>query len=249
MPGFISHISYRLEVKKWQLQKQDQEKVQQRKHLVQEKFRKEMGLLVDVPKPGGSGITNDGNTARHFFREPTLSASIVGIDERLIRRCSIILQALSSRYRVNVTAFDNYATETAKLFVLLYAWYYMPAIVQKVLIHGSVIVSPALLPIGQLAEEAQEARNKDIKKFREHYTRKLSRESTNLDLMRGLMLTSDPVISSLRELQKKSRGSLPSAVLAHLEASPSLTSGPSASTSATVINPSDSEYSSSTESE
>jgi hypothetical protein len=150
---------------------------------------------------------------------------------------------------VNATAFDNYAKETAKLFESLYAWYYMPASVHKVLIPRSAIVSAALLPIGQLAEEAQEARNKDIKKFREHYTRKLSRESTNLDLMRRMMLTSDPVISSLRELPKKSRGSLPSVVLALLEAPPSLTSGVSASTSATVINRSDSEYSSSTESE
>jgi len=58
----------RLEVKKWLIRKQDQEKVQQRKHLIQEKFRKEMGLLVDVPKPGGSGTTNDGNTSRLFFK-------------------------------------------------------------------------------------------------------------------------------------------------------------------------------------
>jgi len=183
------------------------------------------------------------------FWDPILSASIMGIDETLIRRCSVILQALSSRYRVNASAFDNYGKETAKLFVSLYSWYYMPASVHKVLIYGSAIVSAALLPIGHLPEEAQEARNKDIKKFREHYKRKLSRESTNLYLMRRLMLTSDPVISSLRELLKKSRGSLPSAVLALLETPPSLTSGTSASTSATVINPSDSEYSSSTESE
>jgi hypothetical protein len=52
-------------VKKWQIRKEDREKVQQRKHLIQEKFRKETGLLVDVP--GGSGTTNDGNTARIFF--------------------------------------------------------------------------------------------------------------------------------------------------------------------------------------
>jgi len=149
------------------------------------------------------------------------------------------LQALSSGYRVNVTAFDNYAKETG--FVSLYAWYCMPASVHNVLIHGSAIVSAALLLIGQLSEEAQEARNKDIKKFREHYTRKLSRELTNLDLIRKLMLTSDPVISSLRELPKKSRESLPSAVLALLEAPPSLTSGASASTSTTVVNPGDSE--------
>jgi hypothetical protein len=84
---------------------------------------------------------------------------------------------------VNATAFNNYAKVTAKLFVSLYAWYYMPASVHNVLIHGSAIVSAALLPISQLSEEAQEAGNKDIKKFRERYTRNLSQESTNLDLM------------------------------------------------------------------
>jgi hypothetical protein len=109
-------------------------------------------------------------------------------------------------------------------------------------------VYAALLPIGRLSEEAQEARNKD-KKIQRTFTRKLSRELANLDLMRRLMLTSDTVISSLRKLPKKSRGSLPSSVLALLEAPPSLTSGSSASTSATVINPSDCEYNSSTESE
>jgi hypothetical protein len=160
---------YRLEVKKWQIGKQDREKVQQRKHLIKVRFRKTMGLLVDVPTPGGGGTTNDGNTARRFSRDPTLPASITGNDETLIRTCSVILQAISSVYRVNATALDNYAKETAKLYVPHYAWYYMPAAVHKVLTHGSAIVSAALLPIGQLSEEAQEARNKDIKKFRTLY--------------------------------------------------------------------------------
>jgi hypothetical protein len=39
----LLHISHRLEVKKKQIRKQDLEKVQQRKHLIQEKFGKEMG--------------------------------------------------------------------------------------------------------------------------------------------------------------------------------------------------------------
>jgi hypothetical protein len=136
-----------------------------------------MGLLVDVPKPGGSGTTNDVYTARRFFREPTLSVSITVIDETLIRICSVILQTLSFGYRVNATAFDKYAKETAKLFVSLYALYYMPASVHKVLTHGSAIVSAALLPIGQLSEEAQEARNKNIKKFRELYVQESYREN------------------------------------------------------------------------
>jgi hypothetical protein len=76
-------------------------------------------------------------------------------------------------YRVNATAFDNDAKETAKLSVSLYAWYYMPASVHKVPIHGSAIVSAALLPIGQLSEEAQEARNKDIKKIQRTLLKKV----------------------------------------------------------------------------
>ncbi len=52
-----------------------------------------MGLMVDLVKPGGSGTSNDGNTARRFFKNPALSASITGIDEDLIRRFAGILQA------------------------------------------------------------------------------------------------------------------------------------------------------------
>jgi len=62
----------------------------------------------------------------------------------------------------------------------------MPASVHKILLHGSEIISTALLPIWQLFEEAQEARNKDLKKFRESFARKFSREETDKDLMRRL---------------------------------------------------------------
>ena len=50
------------------------------------------------------------------------------------------------------------------------------------------IISAALLPIGQLSEEAQEARNKDLKKCRESFARKISKEETNKDLMRRLLV-------------------------------------------------------------
>jgi hypothetical protein len=65
----------------------------------------------------------------------------------------------------------------------------MPASVHKILLHGSEIISAALLPIGQLSEEAQEARNKNLKKFRERFARKISREETNKDLMRRLLVS------------------------------------------------------------
>lgn len=37
-----------------------------RKTKIQDDFRKRLGLLIDVPKPG-FGSSNDGNTARRFF--------------------------------------------------------------------------------------------------------------------------------------------------------------------------------------
>lgn len=49
----LLHISYRLEVKKWQLRdKSDKENVKQRSALIQERFKVEMDLIVDKPKPG-----------------------------------------------------------------------------------------------------------------------------------------------------------------------------------------------------
>ena len=172
----LLHISYRIDNKKWQVRAEDQAGVTRRKALIQEKFKQQMGLLVDAPKPRGSGTTNDGNTARRFFSDPALSADVTGLDETLIHRFAIILQTISCGFAVNAAAFDDYAMDTARLFVSLYGWYYMPASVHKILLHGSEIISAALLPIGQLSEEAQEARNKDLKKFREIFARKISRE-------------------------------------------------------------------------
>jgi hypothetical protein len=71
----------------------------------------------------------------------------------------------------------------------------LPTSVHKVLIHGSEVIKNAVLPIGQLSEEAQEAKNKDFKFVREHHTRKISRTSTNEDLLHYLLLFSDPIIS------------------------------------------------------
>jgi hypothetical protein len=80
----------------------------------------------------------------------------------------------------------------------------MPASVHKILLHGSKIIDSHLLPIGELSEEAQEARNKDFKRFREYHTRKHSRSATNEDLIKKLLTSSDPYISSQRKEWKQS---------------------------------------------
>ncbi|XP_054723231.1 uncharacterized protein LOC129233194 [Uloborus diversus] len=161
-----------------------------------------MGLLVDMPKQI-SGTTNDGNTARRFFANPTLSSDITGLDIELIQRFSIILQAVSSEQEINEDEFEKFTFDTAKLYVQLYNWYFMPASVHKLLIHGRQIIEHAILPIGQLSEEAQEARNKDFKAFREYFSRKYSRQKTLEDIIHMLLITSDPLITKLRSNSKK----------------------------------------------
>ena len=140
--------------------------------------------------------------ARRFFENSSISATITGVSESLINRFHVILQAISS-HNIKYDNFRAYALETAWKFVELYPWYYMPTSVHKILIHGPEIIASALLPIGQLSEEAQEARNKDIKRFREDFSQKCSRENME-DIFNWLMITSDPYTSSIRKLPQKS---------------------------------------------
>ena len=171
-----------------------------------------MGLIVDIPKQG-SGTSNDGNTARRFFENPGIVSTITDIDENIIRRFGIILKTISCGFSINKEKFGVYCHETAELYVDLYNWYPMPASVHKLLVHGADIVSTAILPIGFLSEEAQEARNKDVKYMREHNTRKCSRVATNEDLFCKLLVSSDPLITSLRRNPPKQSGIIPREVI------------------------------------
>lgn len=195
----LLHISYRLEIKKWSIKgKEDQNVRDAKKKTVQDRFKSELGLLIDVVKQG-HGTTNDGNTARRFFEDPEKSADITGLDAELIRRFAVILQAITSGEHVDTVKFKEYAYKTAERYVSLYNWYYMSATVHKVLLHGAdIITCNAIIPIGDLSEEASESRNKDFRRFRAQNSRKMSRMSSNEDVIKFLLLSSDPLLSSIR---------------------------------------------------
>ncbi|XP_041448468.1 uncharacterized protein LOC121404022 [Drosophila obscura] len=80
----ILHIAYRLPFEKWQIRKSDKDAAEQHKKHIQNRVKKEMSLLVDIPMPG-AGNTNNGNTARRFFQQPTLASEITGVDENPIQ--------------------------------------------------------------------------------------------------------------------------------------------------------------------
>lgn len=211
---YFIHISYRIEFKKWQARSsEDKARLAERKELIQKQFRERLGLIVDKPRSGGSGTSNDGNTARKFFLNSTISSEITGINKDVIDRCCHLLQCLSSGYKINSDKFKIYALDTAKILVSKYSWYNLPASVHKVLIHGSEVIDHCLLSIGELSEEAAESCNKLVKQFRRDNTRKHSRDVTNTDLLHRLLLNSDPLISSLRKLPRKKKSVLSREVL------------------------------------
>ena len=141
------HFSYRLETKKWQIRSEkDNEILENRKKLIQRGFREQLGLIVDLPKPG-YGSTNDENTARRFFKNFTISSSITGVNENLIERFHVTFQVISCSFEVDVQKFQYFSIETARLFINLYPWFYMLTSVHKILINSQAIIESALLPI------------------------------------------------------------------------------------------------------
>lgn len=98
-----------------------------------------MGLPVDIPK-AGFGNTNDGNTARRFFSNPETSSRITGIDINVIKKCSVILETLSSGLKIDTQKFENFAEQTAKLYVDLYEWHPMSPTMHKILRHGATVI-------------------------------------------------------------------------------------------------------------
>lgn len=212
----LLHIAYRLPLKIWQVKGNENKQIfEENNKRIQLEFRSKMGLIVDKPKPG-CGSTNDGNTARRFFQNPDLSAEITGIDKQLITNFSTILRVLASGCRINLDKFGILLNNTRDLYLNLYSWYYMPSSIHKVLIHGCAIIEFFDLPIGQLSKEALEARHKEIRRIRLCHTRKSSRINTNMDMIKTLLLTSDPELSSYRKTASKKAINFDNQILEYL---------------------------------
>lgn len=71
--------------------------------------------------------------------------------------------------------------------------------------HAPNVIAHALLLIRQLSEKASEARNKHFPQHRENYSRKFSTKNYNEDIINGLLLNSDPDISSIRPRSKPNK--------------------------------------------
>ena len=194
---FILHLGYKLDNKKFQARTQEEkDSVQNRKAVIQRRFREELSLVVDRPKQG-FGNTNTGNTARRAFDNPESFSSITGVNIDVIRRLRIILRSVSSGYHLNIQAFKDFCLETSELIITLYGWYVMPPSVHKLLEHGYQVAQYLELPIGAYSEEAQEACNKMVRNARLSHTAKISRKNVMENQLHYLLVRSDPKVSSI----------------------------------------------------
>lgn len=198
---WILHIAFKLPVQKWNVQLTEEGKklVAKNRERIQTEIRCRVGVLVDCVKQGADN-TNDGNTARRFFTNCDVISEITGVSKQLIKNLYIILQAISSKSNIDIDKFEKFCLETCRMYVQDYSWYAMPSSCHMLLIQGGTIIRSLLVPIGQLSEEAQEARNKDFKRCRESYTRKSSPVKTNEGIIHHLLVTSDPYLASLRKI-------------------------------------------------
>ena len=192
---FVLKLAYGLNQENEATDKKEAEK--RRKLEIQKEFREQLGLIIDTPKQG-FGNTNDGNTSRRFFENPGVTSAITRVDEELLKKLQVILNALSSMESINIDKFNEYTKSTSDLLKSKYSHKILTPTLHKILDHGGELISHQVLPIGELSEEAQEARNKDYKRYRYSNTCKVSRKRQNEDLFNMLSISSDPLVSSLR---------------------------------------------------
>ena len=170
----LLHVSYRLTVnlKKGRIPPDERPRFEARKQEVRDALRQKMGLRVDEPRDGGSGSSNDGNTARRAFCSPGDFAACTGIQQQLIEDIHVILQAISCPYQVCGAAMSTFCQQTAERYVSLYGWYPMSTTMHRLLAHSAAVVQGFDLPIGIMSEEAAESTNKCIREYRLRHTRK-----------------------------------------------------------------------------
>ena len=94
---------------------------------------------------------------------------------------------MSCKNLVNPDKLELYCKDTFKAYGTHYEWYPIPAEVHKMVVNfipGCKRPTPIGLSEEVTSEEALESRIKDVKNYREHFTRKFSRKLTNEDVMK-----------------------------------------------------------------
>ncbi|CAG7819533.1 unnamed protein product [Allacma fusca] len=204
-----------MKFKQWQARGDLKIPYKAEKARIQKEIWEQLKLRVDYPNPTG-GTSNDGNTARRAFQNFKTFARILNVREDIVRDFRTVLITLSSQFPINPGRFKVHCISLFNKLMDEYSWYLLPSSIHKILIHGAEIISASPLPVGMLAEDCAESRNKCYKFDRTYRARKTSRLDTLTDMFHRSLGTSDPLISSIslrRRAIVRKRKTLPAEVI------------------------------------
>ena len=131
----VLHISYKLDMGKHQARtEEDKVSVSLKKKKIQVQMKEQLGFVIDVPKSGGSGASNDGNTGRRFFENAQIVSSITGFDLHLMKMIYVVCCVTNIVFRIqidpdafqmycrNITnRYVEYSQQICRVFTVLYA--------------------------------------------------------------------------------------------------------------------------------
>eukprot|EP00733_Pompholyxophrys_punicea_P000996 Pompholyxophrys_punicea_v1_NODE_411_length_2028_cov_23.894070.p1 type:complete len:223 gc:universal NODE_411_length_2028_cov_23.894070:1308-1976(+) len=171
----------------------------------QKKIYEQLGLIIDQPRSGGAGSSNNGPTARRFFRSPNKTATATGLNEECLDRLQKYIRALCSGKKLDPKKVKVYGRETAEIWIRNYPWYYTPQAIHRALIHRWQVIENGAyydIPIDSYTEESSESANKSYKHDRAFHARKFNRLATMTDVIHMRLVNSDPFINSLKVYKK-----------------------------------------------
>ena len=151
---------------------------------------------------GHGGTSNNGNTARKFFKKnPERTAQILDIDVKIVNLFAKLLDMFNNP--TTKPSSVEYEEKARELFGLLTSpplgkWALCQS-VHRFLCHGHKFIDHFELPIGALSESALEARNKYNRRAREFHARKTSMKDNVHDIFNYLLCTSDAYMFLTRQ--------------------------------------------------
>lgn len=197
----VLNLSYRLEELTWSVGK----KIEARKKVMQERLKREFGVIVDMPRDGGAGTSNTGNVARRLFSQPEKFAETLELDVQLIKNFKTIMIALNCHEEVVPEKFQEICDQIANIYRVSYPWARLSSAVHKVIYHAADVMRVAPLPLGYLSEEGAEAKNKFYRSDRLHHARKIGRIENLQDIFNRSLEMSDPLISMHAAIHRKEK--------------------------------------------
>lgn len=149
--GHLLTISTKLHIDKTKSQARGEDKkiANERMLMIKQKFIEKFNMRIEEPRPSG-GTSTTGNVTRRAFKNPSLLAEILELDEKMVKNLSNLLAAVSSYYPINIEEFGKLCEETNKIYLEKYGNIFKNVAMHKLLDHGPDIVANSLMPTGKI---------------------------------------------------------------------------------------------------